>query len=188
MKDQLAKDHGMTTPMTLQDVQASIDNARRQGRPILLNGANLEGLSLQGINLAGAWLQGARLTKVNLQGACLRGAYLQYADLRGANLQDADLQQANLHTANLSTAKLQRANLQNAQLGDANMTHVDLHGANMRDTYLGIPGIDRVDLRLARRSHGTIAALRDRLWNMLGITRRQHLRPAPVPVGAKIVS
>ncbi|HEX6292485.1 MAG TPA: pentapeptide repeat-containing protein [Herpetosiphonaceae bacterium] len=104
-----------------------------------------------------------------------------------ANLVSADLRQANLHNANLSEANLQGATLQDAQLGDANLTHADLGGADMRDTHLGVRGIDRVDLSLARRSHGMIAALRDRLWSMVGISRRRHLRPATVPVRAEIV-
>jgi uncharacterized protein YjbI with pentapeptide repeats len=109
---------------------------------------------------------------------------LQYADLHGANMVGADLQRANLHTTNLSAADLHEANLQAAQIGDATLTHTDLRGAAMRDTYLGIPGIDRADLSTARRSHGMMAALRTHLWRLAGITRRRRLRPATTPVGS----
>ena len=111
----------MTTPMTRQQVRDRLDDARRHGRPALLDGAQLAGADLRGLNLGGAFLQGAHLAGADLGQASLSGAYLQRADLRGANLQEADLQRANLREANLTDANLQEANLQEAQLGKADV-------------------------------------------------------------------
>ena len=92
----------MTTPMTHEQLHARLDDARRHGRPALLDGAQLEGADLRGLNLGGAFLQGAHLAGADLEQAYLSGAYLQGADLRGANLKAANLQRANLREANLT--------------------------------------------------------------------------------------
>lgn len=118
--------HMMTTPMTREQLHARLDDARRHGRPALLDGAQLEGADLRGLNLSGAFLHGAHLAGADLGQASLSGAYLQRADLRGANLQQADLQRANLREANLTDANLQDANLHDAQLGKATLTNIDL--------------------------------------------------------------
>jgi uncharacterized protein YjbI with pentapeptide repeats len=175
----------MNTTMTHDQVLTIIAEAHRRGKAALLSGANLEGMSLPRVNLRGASLQGARFAHADLRGANLSGAMLQCADLQGAALVDADLQRANLHAANVSNADLRGADLQEAQVGNAIMINTDLRGANMRGTYLGIPGIDRVDLSTARRSRS--AGLLVRLWLWVQTPRRQRQPPAfPAAKEAKV--
>jgi Pentapeptide repeats (8 copies) len=80
----------------------------------LLNGAELQGASLdeaqlQGASLLGAHLQGASLDRAELQGASLDGAELQGASLDVAQLQGASLDEAQLQGATLIEARVWRA-------------------------------------------------------------------------------
>ncbi len=106
----------MNAPMTMNELNAILANARMNGKTANLRGANLRGANLQGADLWDANLQGA-----NLRGADLQGANLQGANLRDANLQGADLRGADLQGANLQGANLRGANLRGANLRDANL-------------------------------------------------------------------
>ena len=55
----------------------------------LLNGAQLQGVSLAGADLRGVSLAGADLRGANLAGTCLQGASFQGGDLAGASLKSA---------------------------------------------------------------------------------------------------
>ena len=81
----------MSSPMTREDVERIVAEARSKCLPANLYGADLSRANLYGANLYGANLRGANLSRADLYGADLYGA-----DLRGANLYLADLRGADL--------------------------------------------------------------------------------------------
>jgi len=89
-------------------------NERRKNieeAPILLEGAELDGVDLQGADLSNAYLLGAELCRANLKGANLFEANLKNAELMWTNLEGADLTKANLYDADLWRANLKGARL-----------------------------------------------------------------------------
>jgi uncharacterized protein YjbI with pentapeptide repeats len=109
--------------------------------PILLEGADLDGVDLPGADLSNADLLGAELCNANLRGAAFR-----CANLTGANLSEADLEGANLQKANLVAAELSRANLRGAHLFEANLKNAELMWANLEGADLTKANLNDADL------------------------------------------
>ena len=104
-----------------------------------LNGANLQGATLQNTFLISASLRGANLTEAqmsysNLANADMRDSNLSNTKLLGAVLRKADLNAANLRNSDLSFAILHEADLTNADFSNANLTNVVLNGAIIANT------------------------------------------------------
>src|SRR4029077_7290576 len=121
----------------------------REDEIALVNGANLNGLSLRYIQAYGAFLVKAHLWRTDL-----RNAYLSEADLREANLRQVDLRFAVLDRAKLMRAALPEANLQNpnldrANLSDANLSFAELSGATLLDATLDGANLYKSDLSAA---------------------------------------
>ena len=115
----------------------------------LVNGANLNRLSLRYIQAYGAFLVKAHLWRTDL-----RNAYLSEADLREANLRQADLQfavldRARLARATLPEADLRNANLDRADLRDANLSFALLSDATLLDATLDGANLYKSDLHSA---------------------------------------
>gem|GEM_PF-1713844 len=142
-------------------IQSICEFELSSSEPHFLQGANLQGASLQNTHLDHTNLRGANLEHANLQNSSLKGADLQGTNLKDANLEGADLkftylegaklvsanlQSANLPGANLRHSNLQSANLQGANLQCANLAGADLQGANLQSAYLG-GGIIRIKRR-----------------------------------------
>jgi uncharacterized protein YjbI with pentapeptide repeats len=188
---------------TRPDVQAAVTvlgrrDARRDIRPIHLNGADLTGADLTGANLGGAdlteaTLRDADLTRADLTGATLRDADLTRADLteatpRGADLGGADLTEAtlrstdlrgsDLHAATLTRATLTRATLTRAFLGGADLTEATFAGADLTSADLTSARLFRTDLTRADLGGATLteAILTGAKWP----------GGAPVPEGWKL--
>jgi uncharacterized protein YjbI with pentapeptide repeats len=140
--------------------------ARRQGpfdpdlrpRVVVLDGADLAGVTLSGANLSG----------VSLRGAALDGALLVGADLTGADLTGATLRSANLTGARLTRADLSYGDLRGASLLTAYAADVIAVGADLRDALLQSANLRRAvlraaDLRWARLTGASLAGadLRD---------------------------
>lgn len=98
----------------------------------VLQGHNLNALSLRGANLSRAQLMGANLDGLDLRSANLYAADLRFAHLRGADLQQANLSRANLLLTDLQGANLSHANLQQARLIWTNFGKANLKGAQLR--------------------------------------------------------
>ena len=118
---------------------------------VLLEGADLSGVSLvkanfqranlSGANLSGANLQKAKLTGANLSDAILKDADLSEAQISGSNFQEAKLIGAklaltNLKDADFAGADLSGANLEQADLTNTNLTLANLSGANLKNARL----------------------------------------------------
>ncbi|MBP6177945.1 MAG: pentapeptide repeat-containing protein [Anaerolineales bacterium] len=97
----------------------------------ILNGADMEGMSLQGLNLEGVHLQKANLRDAKLEGANLMRANLQDSELWRANLQNAELLEANLQKAELRIANLEKATLWQANLREADLRFTNFQRANL---------------------------------------------------------
>lgn len=121
----------------------------REDEIVLVNGANLNRLSLRYIQAYGAFLLKAHLWRTDL-----RNAYLSEADLREANLRQADLQfavldRARLTRATLPEADLRNANLDRADLRDANLSFALLSEATLLDATLDGANLYKSDLHSA---------------------------------------
>ena len=92
-----------------------------QGKPLPLQGLQLNYTDLRGADLRGAHLAGAELWRADLKGADLTGADLWKASLGRADLRQAKLMGAILQSANLKRSKLHGANLAGADLRQANL-------------------------------------------------------------------
>lgn len=96
--------------------------------PLVLDRANLRGVSCVGQELTGASLVGCHAAEADFSGARLRGARLSGAVLAQARFRDADLREADLSGCDLSGAELSGARL---------------HGANLEGARLDAGALDR---------------------------------------------
>ncbi len=131
---------------------------------VLLEGADLSGISLvkanlQRANLAGANLSGANLQNAKLIGANLSDTTLKDADLSGAQLKGSNFQEAkllgtilngsNLQNADFSNADLLGAKISDADLTNTNLTLANLTGANLKHARLFGTNLTKADLAQA---------------------------------------
>jgi len=131
---------------------------------VLLEGADLSGISLvkanlQRANLAGANLSGANLQKAKLIGANLSDTTLKDADLSGAQLKGSNFQEAkllgttlngsNLQNADFSNADLSGAKISDADLTNTNLTLANLTGANLKHARLFGTNLTKAELAQA---------------------------------------
>jgi uncharacterized protein YjbI with pentapeptide repeats len=121
----------------------------REEEIALVNGANLNRLSLRYIQAYGAFLVRAHLWRTDLRSAYLSEADLREANLRQVNLQSAVLDRAKLTRATLPEADLQNANLDRADLRDANLSFAVLSDATLLDATLDGANLYKSDLHSA---------------------------------------
>jgi uncharacterized protein YjbI with pentapeptide repeats len=188
---------------TRPDIQAAVTvlgrrDARRDIRPVHLNGADLAGADLTGVNLGGAdlteaTLRDADLTRADLTGATLRDADLTRADLteaipRGADLGGADLTEATLRGADLRGADLTATTLTRATLTRADLTRAFLGGADLTEATLVGADLGSADLTRARlfRTDLTRADLSGAALTEAILTGAKWPGGAQVPEGWKL--
>ncbi|WP_448571268.1 pentapeptide repeat-containing protein [Trichothermofontia sp.] len=125
----------------------------------VLQGHDLNCLSLRGANLSRAKLMGA-----NLDGLDLRAVNFYAADLRFAHLRSTDLQQANLSRANLFLTDLQGANLSYANLRQACLIWTNFGKANLKGAMLSEATCWLANFRESQLEHTTMpnGQIRDR--------------------------
>lgn len=121
----------------------------REEEIALVNGANLNRLSLRYIQAYGAFLVKAHLWRTDLRSAYLSEADLREANLRQVNLRSAVLDRARLTRATLPEADLQNANLDRADLRDANLSFAILSEATLLDATLDGANLYKSDLHSA---------------------------------------
>ena len=121
----------------------------REDEIALVNGANLNGLSLRYIQAYGAFLVKAHLWRTDLRSAYLSEADLREANLRQVNLRYAVLDRARLTRATLPEADLENANLDRADLRDANLSFAILSEATLLDATLDGANLYKSDLHSA---------------------------------------
>jgi uncharacterized protein YjbI with pentapeptide repeats len=115
---------------------------------IHLEGANLEGASLDSANLAGAHLEGANLTRAYIQGTRFDGAYLQGAILIGATADEA--------------THLDDAILSDNKHGSVALADIAWNGANLRYVrweQVRILGDEHRDLQTATHAYLQLEAI-----------------------------
>jgi len=140
----------------------------REGKRLVLRGADLRYATLTNTTLAGADFTEADLLGVqfgdsslyrtvlrgaNLVGASITGPYVNQVDLTGANLTGANLNKAELIGARLVGAVLRGAQCVKTDFSEADLTGVDLTRAFLVRTYLidtALVGVDltETDVRL----------------------------------------
>lgn len=109
--------------------------------PLLLNGANFEGVHLQGADLIGAQLEHANFYRSRLEEARLYDANLERAVLVRAHLENAYLERAHLEGAQLMETHLEGIDFRRAHLEGADLSKAYLEGADFFDAHL-----ERADL------------------------------------------
>ena len=128
-----------TTPMTRDDVERIVREARERGARPDLSETDLRGVDLFRVDLRGADLRGADLSGTILREADLFRANLSGANLSGTILTGAILRGADLRGADLSGTILRRADLFRADLRGTGLSGTILSGADLRWTRGVVP-------------------------------------------------
>jgi hypothetical protein len=188
---------------TRPDIQAAVTvlgrrDARRDIKPIQLNGADLTSADLRDAKLGGAdlteaTLRDADLTRADLTGATLRDVDLTRADLteavpRSADLGGADLTEATLRSVDLRGADLHATTLTSATLTRANLTGAFVGGADLTEATLAAAILRDADLTRARLFHAdlTRADLGGATLTEATLTGAKWPAGTPIPEGWKL--
>ncbi|MFN2938380.1 pentapeptide repeat-containing protein [Lachnospiraceae bacterium YH-ros2226] len=155
--------------MTRDEVQKTLDDAKRSGVRASFENVDLSGLDLHDMDFSDARLFNVLLYQTNLQNANLHGAQMTNVFCKEADLTKADLNGATINGwSNMKDAKMEGVMMQNASL-----EQVNLNGANLQNAKLTNSTFRKVTMISADLTHAQ-AAIQTPKGKFIGKTSFQN--------------